>query len=228
MRTSARMTTDQMQDVSPFSLADLRARAQARLSLDLPLGAIDPQTRPHRGDHVLNPDLYADGLSESAKPAAVLIPIIARADEAFVLLTRRSLQLRRHAGQVAFPGGRIDPEDQGPIDAALREAEEEIGLARARVTPLGFLDAYLTHSGFRILPLVAEVQAPFDLTINRAEVEEAFEVPLRFLMDTKNHTRESRTRDGVTRHFHKMPYGEKNIWGVTAGIIRNLHERLYA
>ena len=182
MRTSARMTTDQMQDVSPFSLADLRARAQARLSLDLPLGAIDPQTRPHRGDHVLNPDLYADGLSESAKPAAVLIPIIARADEAFVLLTRRSLQLRRHAGQVAFPGGRIDPEDQ----------------------------------------------APFDLTINRAEVEEAFEVPLRFLMDTKNHTRESRTRDGVTRHFHKMPYGEKNIWGVTAGIIRNLHERLYA
>jgi len=222
------MTTSQMHEFAPFSAADLRARAQVRLSLELPAAAIDPRQLPHRGDHVLNPDLYQDGLAESAKPAAVLIPIITRDDEAHVLLTRRSLALRRHAGQVAFPGGRIDPEDKGPMDAALREAEEEIGLARALVTPLGFLDAYLTHSGFRILPLLAEVQMPFDLTINRAEVEEAFEVPLRFLMDTSNHTRESRTREGVTRHFHKMPYGEKNIWGVTAGIIRNLHERLYA
>jgi len=222
------MTASQMQAHELFSPADVRARALARLRLDVPMGATDPLFKPHRGDHVLNPDLYENGLAEKAMPAAVLIPIVPRADEAHVLLTRRSLALRRHAGQVAFPGGRIDPEDDGPVDAALREAEEEIGLARAHVTPLGFLDTYLTHSGFRILPLVAEVHAPFELTINRAEVEEAFEVPMSFLMDTTNHTRESRTREGVTRHFHKMPYGEKNIWGVTAGIIRNLHERLYA
>jgi 8-oxo-dGTP pyrophosphatase MutT (NUDIX family) len=222
------MTASRIETHALFSPADVRARALARLRLDVPMGATDPLFKPHRGDHVLNPDLYENGLAEKAMPAAVLIPIVPRADEAHVLLTRRSLALRRHAGQVAFPGGRIDPEDDGPVDAALREAEEEIGLARAHVTPLGFLDTYLTHSGFRILPLVAEVHAPFELTINRAEVEEAFEVPMSFLMDTTNHTRESRTREGVTRHFHKMPYGEKNIWGVTAGIIRNLHERLYA
>ena len=228
MRSHKAMTTSGTPTDALFSAADVRARALARLTLDVPPAAIDPQHRPHRGDHVLNPDLYQDGLAESATPAAVLIPLVPRAGEVHVLLTRRSLQLRRHAGQVAFPGGRIDPEDAGPVDAALREAEEEIGLARTLVTPLGFLDAYLTHSGFRILPLVAEIRTPFDLTINRAEVEETFEVPMRFLMDTGNHTRESRTREGVTRHFHKMPYGEKNIWGVTAGIIRNLHERLYA
>ena len=104
-----------------------------------------------------------------------------------VLLTRRSTALRRHAGQVAFPGGRIDPEDDGPIDAALREAEEEIGLDRDVVTPLGFLDVYLTHSGFRILPLVAMVTPPFGLLINPEEVDEAFEVPLQFLMEPANH-----------------------------------------
>jgi 8-oxo-dGTP pyrophosphatase MutT (NUDIX family) len=223
------MTTHQTPNqIAPFSAADVRTRALARLSLDLPASATDPGHKPHRGDHILNPDLYTEGLAAKATPAAVLIPIVARGGQAHVLLTRRSLTLRRHAGQVAFPGGRIDPEDSGPADAALREAEEEIGLARAHVTPLGFLDTYLTHSGFRILPLVAEVHFPFELTINHAEVEEAFEVPMHFLMDATNHAQESRTREGVTRHFHAMPYGEKNIWGVTAGIIRNLHERLYA
>lgn len=219
---------DAAETFAPFSLEDVRARALSRLSLDLPTSATDPLHKPHRGDHILNPDLYQEGLAEKAKPAAVLIPLVARGDETHILLTRRSLALRRHAGQVAFPGGRIDPDDESATAAALREAEEEIGLARQCVTPLGFLDAYLTHSGFRILPLVAEVHAPFTLTINRTEVEEAFEVPLRFLMDPSNHLKESRTREGITRHFHAMPYGEKNIWGVTAGILRNLHERLYA
>ncbi len=218
----------EIKDHVPFSASDVRMRALARLSLDLPLSATDPLNIPHRGDHVLNPDLYKNGLAAAATPAAVLIPLIARGDETHVLLTRRSLALRRHAGQVAFPGGRIDPEDESAAAAALREAQEEIGLSPELVTPLGFLDTYLTHSGFRILPLVAEVRTPFALTINHTEVEEAFEVPLRFLMDTTNHARESRTREGVTRHFHVMPYGGKNIWGVTAGIIRNLHERLYA
>jgi 8-oxo-dGTP pyrophosphatase MutT (NUDIX family) len=210
-----------------FSAEDFRARALARLSLELPQSAVDPAHKPRRGDHILNPALYKEGLSAVATPAAVLVPIVPRAEGAQVLLTRRSTALRRHAGQVAFPGGRIDPEDDGPIDAALREAEEEIGLDRNVVTPLGFLDVYLTHSGFRILPLVALVTPPFGLLINPEEVDEAFEVPLQFLMEPANHVQESRTREGVTRQFYAMPYGEKNIWGVTAGILRNLHERLY-
>lgn len=210
-----------------FSAADFRARALTRLSLELPLSAVDPAHKPRRGDHVLNPNLYKEGLAATATPAAVLVPVVPREDGAHVLLTRRSHALRRHAGQVAFPGGRIDPEDDGPIHAALREAEEEIGLDREVVTPLGFLDAYLTHSGFRILPLVALVTPPFGLVINPQEVDEAFEVPLQFLMEPANHLQESRTREGVTRKFYAMPYGEKNIWGVTAGILRNLHERLY-
>jgi 8-oxo-dGTP pyrophosphatase MutT (NUDIX family) len=211
-----------------FSAEDFRARALARLSLDLPQGAVDPAWKPRRGDHVLNPDLFKEGLASVAAPAAVLVPIVPRAGGANVLLTRRSTALRRHAGQVAFPGGRIDPEDDGPIDAALREAEEEIGLGRDVVTPLGFLDVYLTHSGFRILPLVALVTPPFGLLINPDEVAEAFEVPLQFLMEPTNHLQESRMREGVTRHFYAMPYGDRKIWGVTAGILRNMHERLYA
>jgi 8-oxo-dGTP pyrophosphatase MutT (NUDIX family) len=221
------MTSPFRPEHAPFSAEDFHARALSRLSLDLPDSTTDPASRPRRGDHVLNPDLYRDGLAASATPAAVLVPIVPRAGGAQVLLTRRSAALRRHAGQVAFPGGRIDPEDDGPVDAALREAEEEIGLDRSLVMPLGFLDAYLTHSGFRILPLVALVVPPFGLVINPEEVDEAFEVPLHFLMEPANHLQESRTREGVTRHFYAMPYGEKNIWGVTAGILRNLHERLY-
>jgi 8-oxo-dGTP pyrophosphatase MutT (NUDIX family) len=212
----------------PYSAEDVRARALARLSLEPPAGAGDPDWKPHRGDHVLNPGLYKEGLAAVATPAAVLVPIVPRDQGANVLLTRRSGALRRHAGQVAFPGGRIDPEDSGPIDAALREAEEEIGLDRRVVTPLGFLDVYLTHSGFRILPLVALVSPPFALVCNPAEVDEAFEAPLAFLMEPSNHLRETRVRDGVAREFYTMPWGERKIWGVTAGILRNLHERLYA
>jgi 8-oxo-dGTP pyrophosphatase MutT (NUDIX family) len=221
------MTTAFTPDHTLFSAEDFRARALSCLTLDLPQGATDPACRPHRGDHVLNPGLYKEGLAATAMPAAVLVAIVPRAEGAQVLLTRRSTAMRRHAGQVAFPGGRIDPEDDGPVDAALREAEEEIGLDRSLVRPLGFLDVYLTHSGFRILPLVALVVPPFGLVINPEEVDEAFEVPLHFLMEPANHLQESRTREGVTRHFYAMPYGEKNIWGVTAGILRNLHERLY-
>jgi 8-oxo-dGTP pyrophosphatase MutT (NUDIX family) len=214
-------------DTALFSAAEIRARALSRLSMEVPQSAVDPAHIPGRGDHVLNPDLYQDGLAAVATPAAVLVPIVPRANGVNVILTRRSGALRRHAGQVAFPGGRIDPDDDGPVHAALREAEEEIGLDRNVVTPLGFLDVYLTHSGFRILPLVAMVTPPFGLVINPQEVAEAFEVPLQFLMEPANHVQESRVRDGVTRHFYVMPYGENKIWGVTAGIVRNLYERLY-
>ncbi len=210
-----------------FSAADVRARAVARLSLALPDSATDPAHKPRRGDHILNPDLYKPGLAAIATPAAVLVPIVARPEGATILLTMRARALRRHAGQIAFPGGRIDPEDDGAMAAALREAEEEIGLDRRSVTPIGFLDPYLTHSGFRILPLVAMVSTPFGLLCNPEEVDEAFEVPMDFLMEPENHRRDLRTREGITRAFYSMPYGERNIWGVTAGILHNLHERLY-
>ena len=210
-----------------YSAQDVRERAVSRLSLDLPQAALDPALRPRRGDHILNPDLYQPGLAAIAKPAAVLIPVVAREDSATLILTKRASALRRHAGQVAFPGGRIDPEDDTPMDAALREAEEEIGLDRNCVTPLGYLDAYLSHSGYRILPLVAMVTPPFALVRNPAEVDEAFEVPLEFLMEPANHRQETRTREGVSRIFYSMPFEDRNIWGVTAGILRNLYERLY-
>lgn len=162
----------------------------------------------------------------SLKPAAVLVPIIDRGERATLLLTQRAASLRNHSAQIAFPGGRIDDGDAGPIETALREAEEEIGLHRRHVTPLGFLDAYLTGTGYRIVPVVARIQPGFDLTINEAEVDEAFEAPLSFLMNPSNHERHGRVFRGQYRSYYAMPWGERYIWGATAGIIRNLHDRL--
>jgi 8-oxo-dGTP pyrophosphatase MutT (NUDIX family) len=135
--------------------------------------------------------------------------------------------MRSHSGQVAFPGGKID-DGETPLAAALREAREEIGLAPRFVEPLGWLDPYLTGTGFRILALVAIVDPSFSLTINRDEVEDVFETPLSFLMNEANHQRQSREWQGRLRHFYAMPYQERYIWGATAGILRNLYERLYS
>jgi 8-oxo-dGTP pyrophosphatase MutT (NUDIX family) len=143
------------------------------------------------------------------------------------LLTLRTPDLKSHSGQIAFPGGKIDPADASPLDAALREAEEEIGLDRKFVDPIGYLDLYLTFSGFRILPAVARVDPDYQLTINPAEVVEAFEVPMEFLMQPDNHKRHSRIwKEGIERHYYAMPFGERYIWGITAGILRNLYERV--
>jgi 8-oxo-dGTP pyrophosphatase MutT (NUDIX family) len=158
----------------------------------------------------------------------VLISFVARPQGATVLLTQRSHALSHHAGQIAFPGGRIEPSDASPLAAALRETEEEIGLTREAVTPLGYLDPYFTGSGYRILPVVAIVTPPFALVIDPAEVDEAFEVPAGFLMDPANHLWHLREREGRTRGHYAMPFGERYIWGATAGILRNLYEKLYA
>lgn len=159
--------------------------------------------------------------------AAVLIGLVARPGEVTVILTQRSAALRVHAGQVAFPGGKIESSDESPAAAAMREAHEEIGLNSGHIEPLGYLDPYLTGTGFRIIPVVAKIKPPFDLKINHNEVEDSFEVPFAFLMNEANHALTSRIFDGRTRVFYSMPYGERNIWGATADILRNLYERLY-
>ena len=211
--------------IAPFSADDLRARALARLRLDLAPDAMGAEVRG--GDHVLSPHAFAADVTRPGKPAAVLVPIVARAEGATVLLTQRAARLRQHSGQIAFPGGKIDPQDESPVAAALREAWEEIGLHHRHVDPLGYLDLYATGTGFRIFPLVAIVRPPFELTLNPEEVDDAFEVPLRFLMDPANHQRHTREAETGPRHFHAMPWEGRFIWGATAGMLKNLHARLY-
>ena len=145
-----------------------------------------------------------------------------------VLLTQRSADLNEHAGQVAFPGGKIDATDASPLDAALREAEEEVGLDADFVEPIGYLDLYGTGFGFRILPTVARVRPGFELTINQSEVDDAFEVPLAFLMNPANHQVHSKEFRGMERSYYAMPYAERYIWGATAGMLRVLYERICA
>jgi len=161
------------------------------------------------------------------RDAAVLVPVVDRGSEATLLLTRRTDTLRKHSGQIAFPGGAIDPEDGTAENAALREANEEIGLVSERAEILGSLPRYLTGSGFSITPVLAVVNTPFDVHPNPDEVADIFEVPLSFLMNPDNHRRESRLFNGTERFYYAMPYHERFIWGVTAGIIRGLYERLY-
>lgn len=176
-----------------------------------------------RGDHDLNP-----GVSplDRLRPAAVLVPLVARPEGVTILLTRRTDHLHHHAGQISFPGGRIEADDPSPEDAALRETQEEVGLARAHVELLGRLDIYRTGTGFEITPVVGWVTPPFDLSPDRFEVAEIFEVPLSFVADRRNHERHSREWNGQRRHFYVVPYGGYYIWGATAGMLVNLSERL--
>ena len=201
-------------------------RARARLDLAVPPGLFDPNVPVTRGDLDLDPSVWERAGVAATKPAAVLVPVVDR-PEPGVILTMRTAELPNHAGQIAFPGGKIDQGDQGPLAAALREAQEEVGLDPRLVEPLGYLDLYLTFSGFRILPVVARVAPGYKLTLNASEVADAFEVPLDFLMGPENHQRHSRDWKGIQRHYYAMPYQERYIWGVTAGILRNLYERVY-
>jgi 8-oxo-dGTP pyrophosphatase MutT (NUDIX family) len=204
-----------------FSAQDFRRRALEQVA------PLDQAWREH-GDHVLNRDSILEIEQWNLRDAAVLIGVIDDADEARVILTKRTDKLRKHAGQIAFPGGGIDQTDRSPEEAALREAEEEIGLDRRFVETVGRLPQYLSGTGFRIQPVLAVVQPGFVITPNPDEVESVFEVPLAFLMNPDNHRQDSRVWQGVVRHFYVMPYRERHIWGITAGIIRTLYERLYA
>ena len=200
--------------------------ARQRLTMDVPPALSDPDLLPTRGDHAIDPVIQAMADIRPIRPAAVLIPVIDH-PEPTVLLTLRTDGLSSHAGQIAFPGGKIDPGDASPLAAALREAEEEIGLDRRLVEPLGYLDLYLSGTGFRIVPTVARVAPTFQLKVNASEVADVFEVPLAFLMGPENHQRHSREWRGMMRTYYAMPFGDRYIWGVTAGILRNLYERLY-
>jgi 8-oxo-dGTP pyrophosphatase MutT (NUDIX family) len=214
--------TDAPASTAPFSLADFLARARARLLGDAP----SPGGPASFGDHTVDPSIVEFFAGQAPRSAAVLIPVVDR-DEPTILLTRRTEILRAHKGQIAFPGGRMDADDPSPLATALREAEEEIGLAPRHVDLLGYLDLYRTVSGYCIVPVVGLVTPPFALTVNPAEVDHVFEVPLAFLMNPANHRRETREWQGRQRRYMAMPYEEHYIWGVTAGILANLHARLY-
>jgi len=166
---------------------------------------------------------------EPLRAASVLLPFFAPTEGAppELWLVRRPDDMRMHGGQVALPGGKYEPEDTDLLSTALREAEEEIGLERRFVEPVGYLDLYLTTLGYRIVPTITRVKPGFQLRLNRDEVDDAFEVPLAFLMTPENHQRHSRPWNGMTRTFYAMPFGERYIWGATAGILRNLYERIY-
>lgn len=179
-----------------------------------------------RGDHDLQPEPVDIPDEASAIEAAVLVPIVLHPEAPTVLLTQRAAALRSHSAQIAFPGGRVDATDGSPLVAALREAEEEVGLAPSKVRAVGYLDAYLTGTGYRVTPVVGLVEPPLALTINPHEVEEAFETPLAFLLDPANHKRHGREWKGRYRTYYAMPHGDRYIWGATAGMIRNLYERL--
>lgn len=211
------------QPVGPRSpVAVLEPWIASRLA---PLDAVIADAAP-RGDYDLNPD-HRPARDKPLAEAAVLVPLVERPGGLTVLLTRRADTLRRHSGQVAFPGGRCDP-GETVVETALREAEEEVALDRAFVRPVGLSDPYETGTGFRIAPVVAFVREGFTLRAATAEVADVFETPFAWLMDAANHQRRHHDgADGLRRHFYAMPWEDRLIWGATAGMLRGLYERLF-
>jgi 8-oxo-dGTP pyrophosphatase MutT (NUDIX family) len=224
--------------LSDFSAKDFSERAKRRgiglgmaswmagqpLSYGIDAGRrLDEDGNTHKNlrlEHLVPPDNW--------KTAAVLVPVVGRAPEATVLLTLRTSHLNAHSGQIAFPGGKIEEGDATPVETAMREAEEEVGIPRAAVTPLSLLDLHNTGTGFRIIPVLALVDPAITPMPHPAEVAEIFEVPLSFLMEVENHKEELRDWKGCSVRFYAMEYEQRYIWGATAAILRNLYERLYA
>ena len=172
---------------------------------------------------VRRPAAPAPGKAGPVRDAAVLVPLIDRADGMTVLLTRRSERLDSHPGQIAFPGGRVDPGDRDAVDTALRETGEEVGLARTRIDVVGRLDDCWTGTGFRVAPVVGVVSEPFsldELTLDDAEVAEAF------VMDPANHVRRTAVTRGMRRRFYVLPWGDRYIWGATAHMLVDLSRAL--
>ena len=188
------------------------------------------RVRPHkpgrkrvRGDHDFNPEIRP---MPPLKPAAVLVGLVDWPEGITVLLTQRTEHLQDHAGQISFPGGRIEPQDDGPEDAALRETEEEIGLPRDQIELIGRLDTYETSTGYEVVPVVGLVRPPFVLLPDPHEVADVFEVPLAFILDPNNVETRSRPWQGGRRQFFVLPYQQRYIWGATAGMLVNLAQVL--
>lgn len=202
--------------------ATLRDRLAAALD---PVGDWNPERRAGRSDYDLNPDVTRRPPGE-LRPAAVLVAVTPRPNGATVVLTRRADELTSHSGQVAFPGGRLEPGETA-LDAALREAWEEVGLEPGAVQPLGLSDPYETVTGFLVTPVVGWVAVPQPMMASPAEVAEIFEPPLTFLLDRANHRRDHwDAPDGRRRHYWAMPWEGRYIWGATAGMLRALAQRL--
>lgn len=200
----------------------LRSRLIAALD---PLDSWNPAALPAHSDFDLNPEFRPTD-RPVLRDAAVLIPVVDHPEGATVLLTRRADAMTSHSGQVAFPGGRLDP-GEGVVEAAMREAMEEVGLDPTFIEPLGLSHPYETVTGYVVTPVVALVRPGFTLSLNPAEVAEAFETPFAFLMDEANHVRAFYERDGRKRWFFRVPWQGQDIWGATAGMIRALRARLH-
>lgn len=199
-----------------------RGRTTDRRTVDLDRVRQALCPAPSRSTFVLE-----DGVGdEELTPAAVLFPIVRRGREPTVLLTQRTAHLKDHPGQISFPGGRCESADASPAHTALREADEEIGLAPAHIDVAGYLPEYLTSTGFRVTPVVAMVTPPFELRLDAFEVAAVFEVPLSFLLDPVNHQQHSLHYRGKLRSYYAMPYGDYFIWGATAGMIMSLYRAL--
>ena len=220
------MTDNAWQNDPLVTASEFFSRAQERLTFDVPAGLADSHVIPRHDDHADPAVVIALAAVRPIRPAAVLVPVIER-NEPSVLFTQRTAHLADHPGQISFPGGKIESSDESPAAAALREAEEEIALCRRFAEPLGYLDIHMTPFGHRIVPVVARVRLGFALRLNRDEADDAFEVPLGFLMRPQNHKRETRDWNGLSLSLYVMQFGDRNIWGATAGILRDLYERLH-
>ncbi len=205
--------------LTEFSIDDFKARAAKHLLVEPPLDW-------NRSDDDMNERARMIPDGTVTKAASVLIPIILREAGPSVMLTQRTPHLTSHGGQIAFPGGRQDSGETA-LAAALREAMEEVGLAAEFISPLGYLDGYLTITRYMVTPVVALVREGFNLQAHAHEVDDIFEVPLSFLMNPQNRQTQSREWKGMVRHFYVYPHGERYIWGATAGMIKNLYDRLY-
>jgi 8-oxo-dGTP pyrophosphatase MutT (NUDIX family) len=226
---SPAMNTPLDEIADPFTEAGFRALARCGLNAEPSAAIFDPRSGQALGpsDWDLNPEFKGD-LAVMAPPraAAVLVPIMLR-PSLTVLFTQRSQDVPSHPGQISFPGGKVEPGDASALDCALREAHEEIGLTPDHVEPLGYLDSYRTGTGFLITPAVALVRPGFAMQIDAGEVAEVFEVPLAFLMDEANHQKASREWRGRQRSYYAMPYAGRYIWGATAGMLKNMHQRMF-
>jgi 8-oxo-dGTP pyrophosphatase MutT (NUDIX family) len=207
--------------------AEFFSRARQRLTFDVPEGLTNPGAieipDAHDGDPAVCAAIAA---VRPIRPAVVLVPVVQR-NEPSVLLTERTARLGDHGGEISFPGGKIDASDESPADAALREAEEEIGLLREFVEPLGYLGIHMTPFGYRIVPVLARVLPGFALRVNHEEVDDAFEVPLAHLMAPQNHRHETLNWNGFSLASYTMQFGNRKICGATAVILQHLYERVY-